>query len=119
MLIKDNHLALAGSIQAAVEAVRARAGHMVKVEVEVDTLDQLREALARTDRRRAARQHDARRNSRKPYASSGGRVLTEASGGIESAKRRARSPRRGVDLISVGWLTHSAPALDFGLDIAL
>ena len=60
VLIKDNHLALAGSIHAAVEAVRSRLGHMVKVEVEVDTIEQLREALDRTDRRRAARQHDAR-----------------------------------------------------------
>jgi nicotinate-nucleotide pyrophosphorylase (carboxylating) len=115
VLIKDNHLALAGSIHAAVGTVRARVGHMVKVEVEVDTLEQLREALLEPidalllDNMTPAQLHEAVRIV-------DGRLLVEASGGVtkENVVEIARS---GVDLISVGWLTHSAPALDVGLDL--
>jgi nicotinate-nucleotide pyrophosphorylase (carboxylating) len=115
VLIKDNHLALAGSVRAAVEAVRARVGHMVKVEVEVDTLEQLREAMEQPvdavllDNMTPAQLTEA-------VAIAGGRVLTEASGGVrpETILDIARS---GVDLISVGWLTHGAPSLDIGLDV--
>jgi nicotinate-nucleotide pyrophosphorylase (carboxylating) len=90
---------------------------MVKVEVEVDTLEQLREALAEPidavllDNMTADRLAEAVRLVDR-------RVLTEASGGVtkENVVEIARS---GVDLISVGWLTHSAPALDFGLDMSL
>jgi nicotinate-nucleotide pyrophosphorylase (carboxylating) len=115
VLIKDNHLALAGSVAAAVEAVRARAGHMVKVEVEVDTLDQLREALAQPidavllDNMTPAQLAEA-------VGIVDGRVLTEASGGVRP-ETIAEIARSGVDLISVGWLTHGAPSLDLGLDI--
>ena len=115
VLIKDNHLALAGSVAAAVEAVRARVGHMVKVEVEVDTLDQLREALAQPidavllDNMTPAQLAEA-------VEIVGGRVLTEASGGVRP-ETIAEIARSGVDLISVGWLTHGAPSLDLGLDI--
>jgi nicotinate-nucleotide pyrophosphorylase (carboxylating) len=117
VLIKDNHLVLAGSIRAAVAAARARVGHMVKVEVEVDTLEQLREALDEPidavllDNMTADRLGEAVRLVDR-------RVLTEASGGVtkENVVEIARS---GVNLISVGWLTHSAPALDFGLDMSL
>jgi len=117
VLIKDNHLALAGSVHAAVERVRAHAGHMVKIEVEVDTLDQLREALAEPidavllDNMEPAILREAVRIA-------GGKVLTEASGGIRP-ETIAAVASAGVDLISVGWLTHGAPALDLGLDIAL
>ena len=117
VLIKDNHLALAGSIRAAVDAVRGRVGHMVKIEVEVDTLDQLRDALQEPidavllDNMPPAMLGEA-------VALAGGRVLTEASGGIRPETIRAVA-ESGVDLISVGWLTHGAPALDLGLDIAL
>jgi len=115
VLIKDNHLVLAGSIRAAVAAARARVGHMVKVEVEVDTLEQLREALAEPidavllDNMTADRLAEAVRIVDR-------RVLTEASGGVtkENVVQIARS---GVDLISVGWLTHSAPALDLSLEM--
>ena len=117
VLIKDNHLALAGSVRAAVEAVRANVGHMVKIEVEVDTLEQLREALEL--------QIDAVLLDNMPPATlreaveiADHRVLTEASGGIRPETIRAVA-ESGVDLISVGWLTHGAPALDIGLDIAL
>jgi nicotinate-nucleotide pyrophosphorylase (carboxylating) len=115
VLVKDNHLALTGSIRAAVAAVRAQIGHTVKVEVEVDTLEQLRAALDEPidavllDNMTPAQLREA-------VELVSGRVLTEASGGVtpETIGAIARS---GVDLISVGWLTHSAPALDLGLDV--
>jgi nicotinate-nucleotide pyrophosphorylase (carboxylating) len=117
VLIKDNHIALAGSIHEAVSRVRARAGHMVKIEVEVDNLDQLREALREAidavllDNMKPAMLQEAVRIV-------GGSVLTEASGSVRP-ETIAAVAATGVDLISVGWLTHSAPALDLGLDIAL
>jgi nicotinate-nucleotide pyrophosphorylase (carboxylating) len=117
VLIKDNHLALAGSIHEAVTRVRAHAGHMVKIEIEVDNLDQLRDALREPidavllDNMKPAMLQEAVRIA-------GGSVLTEASGGVRP-ETIAAIAATGVDLISVGWLTHSAPALDLGLDIAL
>ncbi|WP_024277167.1 carboxylating nicotinate-nucleotide diphosphorylase [Xanthobacter sp. 126] len=114
VLVKDNHVAIAGSVAEAVRRVRARAGHMVKVEVEVDTLTQLEELLTLgadavlLDNMTPATLTEAVRMV-------GGRMLTEASGRVnrETAPAIAAS---GVDLISVGWLTHSAPILDIGLD---
>jgi len=114
VLIKDNHLAVAGGIAAAVKAARAGIGHMVKIEVEVDTLEELEEALAAgvevilldnmaPDRLRQAVERNA------------GRAVLEASGGITLESVRAVA-ETGVDLISVGWITHSAPCLDLGLD---
>jgi len=117
VLIKDNHLALAGSVHEAVARVLAHAGHMVKIEVEVDTLDQLREALREPidavllDNMEPAMLKEAVRIV-------DGSVITEASGGVRP-ETIAAIAATGVDLISVGWLTHSAPALDLGLDIAL
>lgn len=117
ILIKDNHLALAGSIADAVAKARSHAGHMVKIEVEVDTLEQLREALREPidavllDNMTPAVLAEAVRIVE-------GRVLTEASGGIRLENIRAVA-EAGVDVISVGWITHSAPALDLGLDIDL
>ncbi|MGC2130466.1 MAG: carboxylating nicotinate-nucleotide diphosphorylase [Candidatus Aquilonibacter sp.] len=116
VLIKDNHLALAGSVHEAVARVRAHAGHMVKIEVEVDTLDQLREALREPidavllDNMDPATLKEAVRIV-------DGSVITEASGGVRP-ETIAAIAATGVDLISVGWLTHSAPSLDLGLDIA-
>lgn len=115
VLIKDNHLALAGSIAAAVRAVRERVGHMVKVEIEVDTLTQLREALEMPidavllDNMSPEQLAEAVRIV-------DGRILTEASGTI-TAESIVEVARSGVDLISCGWITHSAPVLDLGLDI--
>ncbi len=115
VLIKDNHIAVAGGVRAAVERVRATIGHMVKVEVEVDTLDQLDELLGLPvdvvlldnmdpdTLRRAVRMID-------------GRLLAEASGNVTLATVRAIA-ETGVDMISCGWLTHSAPNLDLGLDM--
>lgn len=116
IMIKDNHVAMAGGIRPAIERARIGAGHMVKIEVEVDTLDQLREAMAvgvdvvlldnmTPDMLRAA------------IAIVGGRALTEASGGI-TPETAAEIAATGVNLISVGWITHSAPILDIGLDYA-
>lgn len=115
VLIKDNHLALAGSIHAAVAAVRAHIGHLVKVEVEVDTLAQLREALdAPIDA--VLLDNMSLEDLRAAVAIVDGRILTEASGGIRPKTIRAVA-ECGVNLISVGWLTHSAPSLDIGLDM--
>jgi nicotinate-nucleotide pyrophosphorylase (carboxylating) len=117
VLIKDNHLALAGSIAAAVDGVRRRVGHMVKIEVEVDTLEQLREALeTRIDA--VLLDNMTPEQLAQAVALAGGRVLTEASGSI-TAERIVAVARSGVDLISSGWITHSAPALDLGLDVEL
>jgi len=106
---------LADSIHAAVSAARAHTGHMVKVEIEVDTLEQLREALREPidavllDNMAPAQLSEAVRIVN-------GRVITEASGGV-TTENVVEIARSGVDLISVGWLTHSAPALDFSLEL--
>jgi nicotinate-nucleotide pyrophosphorylase (carboxylating) len=116
ILIKDNHLAVAGSIHAAVAAARVRAGHMVKIEVEVDTLEQLAEALTEPidavllDNMDPAMLAEAVRLV-------DGRVLVEASGGV-SESNALEIARTGVDVISVGRLTHSAPALDLSLEMS-
>jgi nicotinate-nucleotide pyrophosphorylase (carboxylating) len=114
ILIKDNHVAACGGVGPALERARAAAGHLVKVEVEVDTLDQLDEALpfgpdvimldnfSLPDLKEAVRRVS-------------GRVTLEASGGVNLQTVRAIA-ETGVDVISVGALTHSAPTLDVGLD---
>jgi nicotinate-nucleotide pyrophosphorylase (carboxylating) len=114
VLIKDNHVAAAGGVARAVAAARQNAGHMVKIEVEVDTLDQLREALdagsdvVLLDNMTPVQLAEAVRIV-------GGRAVTEASGSITAATAKAVA-ESGVDLMSVGWITHSAPCLDLGLD---
>jgi nicotinate-nucleotide pyrophosphorylase (carboxylating) len=115
VLVKDNHVALAGGIAEAVRRVRASIGHLVKVEVEVDTLEQLDEALAAgaevvlLDNMDLPTLREAVRRSR-------GRAVTEASGGIRPESVRAIA-ETGVDVVSLGWLTHSAPSLDVALDV--
>ncbi len=114
VLIKDNHVAIAGGIRAAVERVRAGVGHMVKIELEVDTLAQLEQALAlRLDAVLLDNMDPAM--LRQAVGMVDGRMITEASGGIrpDTAVAIAAS---GVDLMSIGWLTHSAQVLDIGLD---
>ncbi len=117
VLIKDNHRALAGGIRPALERVRAAVGHMVKVEVEVDTLEELAEALelgvdaVLLDNMSVDQLREAVSMAR-------GRALTEASGGITPQTARAIA-ETGVDLLSLGWLTHSSPALDVALDVQL
>lgn len=115
VLIKDNHLALASSIRDAVAAVRARCGHMIKIEIEVDTLDQLREALAEPidavllDNMTPDTLAEAVRIV-------DGRVLTEASGGV-TRETVAAIAGCGVDVISVGRIILGAPTLDLGFDV--
>jgi nicotinate-nucleotide pyrophosphorylase (carboxylating) len=115
VLVKDNHRALAGGVPAAVARVRAHVGHMVKVEVEVDTLDELREALdlgvdvVLLDNMTLPMLREAAALAR-------GRALLEASGGITPETARAVA-ETGVDMISLGWLTHSVRNLDVALEI--
>ena len=114
VLIKDNHIALAGGVEIAVARARAGVGHMVKIELEVDTLSQLEIALqlgvdvVLLDNMSLA-------DLRTAVAMCKGRAITEASGRItpETAPEVAAT---GVDQIAVGWLTHSARVLDIGLD---
>ena len=114
VLIKDNHIAVAGGLRAAVEGARANVGHLVKIEVEVDNLEMLAELLeigadvvlldnmTPDELREAVRMVD-------------GRMITEASGRI-TPEVAVPIAEAGVDLISVGWLTHSVRVLDIGLD---
>ena len=114
ILIKDNHRLMAGGISNAVESVRKRLGHMVKLEVEVDTLAELKEVLGLDV---DAVLLDNMKPSILANAVSlvDGRVLTEASGGI-TPEKVAEVAATGVDLISLGWLTHSVKNWDVGLD---
>jgi nicotinate-nucleotide pyrophosphorylase (carboxylating) len=114
VLIKDNHVAIAGGIRQALERARAAAGHMVKIELEVDTLAQLEEALA-IGVDAVLLDNMTPDELRQAVVMVGGRALTEASGRVTAATAPAIAAS-GVDLISIGWLTHSAPALDIGLD---
>ena len=114
VLIKDNHVAIAGGVRTAVERARAGVGHLVKIELEVDTLDQLREAMSlRVDA--VLLDNMGPDMLREAVGIVAGRAITEASGRIrpDTAPAIAAS---GVDLLSVGWLTHSATVLDIGLD---
>lgn len=115
VLIKDNHIAIAGGIGPAVRAARAASGHMVRVEVEVDDLAGLREALAAGVDAVLLDNMDLE-TLREAVALIGGRAIAEASGCI-TAETIGAVAATGVDLISAGWITHSAPALDLGLDI--
>jgi nicotinate-nucleotide pyrophosphorylase (carboxylating) len=114
ILIKDNHIAACGGVGRALERAQAAAGHLMKIEVEVDRLDQLDEALAfapdviMLDNFSLADLREAVRRT-------GGAVVLEASGGVNLASVGAIA-ETGVDAISVGALTHSAPVLDIGLD---
>ena len=116
VLIKDNHRLVVGGVHAAIAAARATQGHLVRLEVEVDTLDQLAEALdAGVDA--VLLDNMSIPDLERAVAISRDRATTEASGGITPATIEAVAAT-GVDLISVGWITHSAPALDVGLDFA-
>ncbi|MBB5666206.1 nicotinate-nucleotide pyrophosphorylase (carboxylating) [Rhizobium leguminosarum] len=114
VLIKDNHVAIAGGVAEAIRRARAGVGHLVKIEVEVDTLDQLREAME-TGVDAVLLDNMTPDQLRQAVAIVAGRAITEASGRVTPATAGAIAAS-GVDLISVGWLTHSAPVLDIGLD---
>ncbi len=115
VLIKDNHIALAGSIKEAIARIHAHVGHMVKIEVEVDSLAQLRDIL---DERIDAVLLDNMDVATlcEAVGMVNGRMLTEASGGV-TAERILAIAQTGVDLISVGRITHGAASIDIGLDI--
>ncbi|HSR69202.1 MAG TPA: carboxylating nicotinate-nucleotide diphosphorylase [Acidobacteriota bacterium] len=123
VLIKDNHLKVAGSVKEALSRVRRRVGHMVKVELEVDTLQQLEQALSLGEApglKRPALDAVLLDNMpldelRRAVQMCRGQVISEASGGI-TPETAAQVAACGPDLISVGWITHSAPTLDLGLD---
>ncbi|MEM9422778.1 MAG: carboxylating nicotinate-nucleotide diphosphorylase, partial [Pseudomonadota bacterium] len=115
VMIKDNHIAASGSIKGALKAAKAFVGHTVKIEIEVDTIDQLKEVLSEgadiilldnmsTDELREA------------VAIANGQAIFEASGNVtvDTVKAIAET---GVDIISSGWITHSAPNLDIGMDM--
>lgn len=115
VLIKDNHIAIAGGVTPAIERARAGVGHLIKIEVEVDDLDQLEQAMSvgvdavlldnmNPETLDRAVQMVARR------------AITEASGRV-TMETIAEIAGTSVDLISVGWITHSAPILDLGLDV--
>jgi nicotinate-nucleotide pyrophosphorylase (carboxylating) len=114
VLIKDNHIAIAGGVKPAVERARGGIGHLVKIEIEVDTLAQLEEVLT-VGVDAVLLDNMSLEQLREAVSMVSGRALTEASGGVTQATAPAIAAT-GVDLISVGWLTHSAPALDIGLD---
>src|SRR6476620_7180279 len=114
VLVKDNHIAAAGGLAPALTKLRARTGHLVKIEVEVDTLDQLDEALRFPIDAVLLDNMDVA-TLKQAVALVNRRVVTEASGGVtlETVRKIAET---GVDLISVGALTHSAPVLDLALE---
>ena len=114
LLIKDNHVAIAGGVAPALRRARAGVGHLVKIEVEVDTLDQLREALGE-GADAVLLDNMSLEMLAKAVAIVDGRAITEASGRV-TPKSAPSIAATGVDLISIGWLTHSAPVLDIGLD---
>lgn len=117
ILIKDNHIAVAGGIRPALRAAKAFAGHLVAIEIEVDGLAQLDEALEEgvsavlLDNMSLADLAEAVRRT-------AGRAVLEASGNV-TLDTVAAIAETGVDLISSGWITHSAPNLDIGLDIVV
>lgn len=117
VLIKDNHIQVAGSVTKAIELVRAQIGHMLKVEVEVEILDEVKEAVAAgadvimLDNMEPERMKEA-------VTLVAGKAIVEASGGI-TPTQVATVAATGVDVISLGWITHSAPPLDISLDIRI
>lgn len=115
VLIKDNHIAAAGGLRRAVERAREGVPHTLRIEVEVDTLDQLREALE-VGVDVIMLDNFSLEDIRRAVSLVQGRALLEVSGGVTPEKVRDIA-ECGVDFISVGALTHSAPAIDIGLDI--
>jgi nicotinate-nucleotide pyrophosphorylase (carboxylating) len=115
ILIKDNHIGVAGGIKPALQRAKRHASSMVKIEIEVDTLAQLREVIEE-GADIVLLDNMTPDTLRQAVAMVGGRIVTEASGGVtlDSIKAIAET---GVDYISSGALTHSAPVLDIGLDI--
>lgn len=115
ILIKDNHIAIAGGIAVALRRARENAGHMVKIEIEVDTLDQLKEVLEQGGADVVMLDNMSLDDMAAAVKMVNGRALVEASGGV-TLERVPLIAATGVDMISTGALTHSAPNFDVGLD---
>jgi nicotinate-nucleotide pyrophosphorylase (carboxylating) len=118
ILIKDNHIAVAGGIRPVLERARSVAGHLVKIEIEVETLDELREVMATGMADAVLLDNMDVATMRQAVELVAGRIPLEASGGI-TLKTIVAIAETGVDYASSGWITHSAPNLDVALDIAM
>jgi nicotinate-nucleotide pyrophosphorylase (carboxylating) len=118
ILIKDNHIAVAGGVAQALARARAVAGHLVKIEIEVDTLAQLDEVLSAGGADVVLLDNMDIATLREAVKKIDGRLVTEASGGVTLATVAAIADT-GVDYISSGAITHSAPQLDVALDIEM
>ncbi|HWV42817.1 carboxylating nicotinate-nucleotide diphosphorylase [Pseudorhodoplanes sp.] len=118
VLIKDNHIAVAGGIRAALERAKSVVGHLVKIEIEVDNLDQLREVLDTGLADVLLVDNFTVPMLKEAVALVGGRLVIEASGGI-THDNAAEIAATGVDYVSSGAITHSAPNLDIALDIEM
>jgi nicotinate-nucleotide pyrophosphorylase (carboxylating) len=118
ILIKDNHIAVAGGIRPVLERAKAVAGHLVKIEIEVDTLDQLRTVLEVGLADAVLLDNMDPATMRRAVEMVAGRLVIEASGGITHASAAAIA-ESGVDYLSSGAMTHSARNLDVGLDIEI
>ena len=118
MLIKDNHIAVAGGITAVLKRARESAGHLVKIEIEVDSLSQLEEVLATGRADVVLIDNFDPPTMRRAVEMVAGRLVIEASGGITLASAAAIA-ETGVDYLSSGSLTHSVQNLDIGLDIEM
>ena len=120
VLVKDNHIAFAGGLRAALEGIAGRVGHLVPVEVEVDTEAQLDELLLLVEHGHRVDvvmlDNFSPERLQAAVRRIGGRLVVEASGGI-TPERAREVAETGVDVLSLGWLTHSVPALDVGLDV--
>lgn len=116
ILIKDNHIAVAGSIREAVRRARSSAGHLMPIEVEVDSLDQLQELMT-SPVTAVLIDNFTPRQAAAAVALVNGAMVVEASGRVTAQTAPALADA-GVDLLSAGWITHSAPVLDIGLDDA-
>jgi nicotinate-nucleotide pyrophosphorylase (carboxylating) len=118
ILIKDNHIAVAGGIRPVLERARAAAGHLVKIEIEVDSLEQLAEVLRIGLADAVLLDNMDAAMMRKAVEMVAGRFPLEASGNV-TLDNIAGIARAGVDYASSGWITHSAPNLDVALDIEM
>ena len=116
ILIKDNHIAIAGDIKTAIEQAQHFAGHLIPIEVEVDTLEQLEQALE-AGVSLVLLDNMSPETLSQAVAMCKGRAKTEASGGITPETVQAAAST-GVDFIAMGYLTHSTTALDIGLDFS-
>jgi nicotinate-nucleotide pyrophosphorylase (carboxylating) len=116
ILIKDNHIAVASGVRAVLERAHSHAGHLVRIEIEVDTLDQLREVLDTGLADVVMLDNMDVATLREAVKIANGRVVLEASGGV-TLNSIVAIAGTGVDYISSGALTHSAPNFDVALDI--